>query len=100
MSAIEIRITAIASPKHKRCFKESQAYFISAFLPISAAGILTRLREMSAIKAYVKEQNMDADADRLPTIVSPLNEQGEFKISLPCTDGSDQVFLITKAGEK
>ena len=94
MPPIEIRITAIPGPLPKRSFDESKAFYIKNFSPVSAAGILNRLRDMSAIKAYVREHNISANADRLPTIISPLNELGEFSISLPCPENSDQVFII------
>ena len=94
MSFIEIRITAINAADSQICFKESQAFIIDAFSPVSAAGILNQLRDMSAIKRYVLEQNIPANPDRLPTIISPLNEQGEFSISLPSSEYTNQIFVI------
>lgn len=94
MSSIEIRITAKNISAHKRNVDESQGYFIDAFSPINAAGILSRLRDISAIKAYILEHSIPADPDSLPTIISPLNDQGEFSISLPSPGNTSQVFAI------
>lgn len=94
MSSIELRITAVSTSESPRDFDESQPFFIDAFSPVSAAGILTQLRQMSAIKSYVHEHCICANADRLPTIISPLNELGEFSISLPSNDQGSQVFTI------
>lgn len=94
MSSIEIRITAITAAGSKTSFVESQAFFIDAFSPISASGILNQLRDMSAIKTYILEHEIPANPDRLPTIISPLNEQGEFFISIPSPQNTDQTFVI------
>ena len=94
MPSIEIRITAIAAAGSQLKFEESNGFFIDAFSPISAAGILNQLRDMSAIKKYVYEHDIPANPDRLPTIISPLNDQGEFSISLPSPESANQIFVI------
>ena len=94
MSSIEIRITALKARAGLRSIEESGPFYINSFSPISAAGILTQLREMSAIKTYVHEHHISANADRLPTILSPLNDLGEFSISLPSSENGTQAFMI------
>ncbi len=94
MPSIEIRIAAVNGNGCQSKFDESAAFFVDAFPPINAAGILNRLRDMSAIKSYILEQEIPANPDSLPTIVSPLNDQGEFLISLPSSENTNQTFVI------
>lgn len=94
MSSIEIRISTATADGHETDFDESEIFHIEAFFPVSAAGILNQLRDISAIKSYILEHDIPANPDSLPTIISPLNDQGEFSISLPSTGSTDHIFLI------
>ena len=94
MQTFRIRIQAHFTASHSNTYNESSLYLVELPGPATAAQILNKLREISAIKDYVSEYSIPANADAMPVITSSLNDQGEFSISLPSTKITEQAFTI------